>query len=263
MDLMTIFGYLIGGGAIFFVLWYGNALNMIFNPEALILVFGGTIGCAMITYPWKIIKVVPRAVSMMFFPPKRETPDKAIRIMVELAEKAKREGIEKLQGDLENSPIPFLRDAMQMVIDGLEPETIHEKLEKELAIVRRRHYQVASLFRSMGGYAPIFGLLGTLLGVVQVLRNLTDAQSMGASMSIAVTATFYGIFGANFMFMPIAGKLTIYSEDELILKELLARGVLSIQKGEVPLIVERKLEAFLAYKLRTTVKPGVAKSKKS
>lgn len=259
---MTIFGLMVGGGAIYYVLWNGHALNMIFNLEAIILVFGGTIGCALITYPWKIVRVVPSAVKMMIFPPKRETPDKAIKIMIDLAEKAKRDGIENLQKDLPSYNIPFLQDAMQMVIDGLDADTIHEKLEKELAIVRRRHYQVASIFRSMGGYAPIFGLLGTLIGVVQVLRNLTDAQSMGASMSIAVTATFYGIFGANFMFLPIAGKLTIYSEDELILKELIARGVLAIQKGEVPLIVERKLEAFLAYKLRTTAKPEAAKAKK-
>jgi len=263
MDFMTIFGLLMGGGAIYYVLWSGHALNMILNPEAAILVFGGTIGCALITYPWKIVRVVPNGVKMMIFPPKRETPDVAIKIVVDLAEKAKRGGIESLQGELALSPIPFLRDSMQMVIDGLEPDMIHEKLEKELAIVRRRHYQVASIFRSMGGYAPIFGLLGTLIGVVQVLRNLTDAQSMGASMSIAVTATFYGIFGANFMFLPIAGKLTIYSEDELILKELIARGVLSIQKGDVPLIVERKLEAFLAYKLRTVaVKLDAVKAKK-
>ena len=154
---------------------------------------------------------------------------------------------------------PFFRDSLLMVIEGIELETIHEKLEKEIAIVRRRHHQVSSLFRSMGGYSPIFGLLGTLIGVVQVLRNLTDAQSMGASMAIAVTATFYGIFGANFLFLPIAGKLTIYSEDEILIKELFARGVMAIQKGEVPLVVERQLEAFLAYRLRNINKAGEKK----
>jgi chemotaxis protein MotA len=262
MDFMTILGCLIGGGAMFYVMWTGNVINLLFNSEAAILVFGGTIGCTLITYPWKIIKVMPRAVIMMFIPPKRISADNAIKLVVEFAEKAKRSGVESLQGELSEVVVPFLRDSLQMVIDGLEAETIHEKLEKELAIVRRRHYQVSSIFRSMGGYAPIFGLLGTLLGVVQVLRNLTDAQSMGASMGIAVTATFYGIFAANFIFLPIAGKLTIYSEDELTTKELITRGILAIQKGEVPLVVERRLEAFLAYRLRSTAKPAAEKAKK-
>jgi chemotaxis protein MotA len=259
MDFMTILGLLIGGGAMLYVMWTGDVLNLLFNVEAIVLVFGGTIGCTLITYPWKIIRVVPRAVLMMFFPPKRVLPDVAIKMVVELAEKAKRSGIESLQDEIPKIANPFLKDSIQMVVDGLEADMIHEKLEKELAIVRRRHYQVSSIFRSMGGYAPIFGLLGTLLGVVQVLRNLTDAQSMGASMGIAVTATFYGIFAANFLFLPIAGKLTIYSEDELIIKELLTRGTLAIQKGEVPLVVERKLDAFLAYRLRPSNKPEAAK----
>jgi chemotaxis protein MotA len=153
---MTIFGVLIGGGAIFYVMWSGNALNMMMNTQAAVLVFGGTIGCALITYPWKIIRVAPRAMTMMLFPPKRQTPDQAIKMIIELAERAKREGIEKLQGSLSGYGMPFLTDGMQMVIDGLEPDMIHDKMEKEIAVVRRRHYQVSSMFRSMGGYAPIF-----------------------------------------------------------------------------------------------------------
>jgi chemotaxis protein MotA len=172
--------------------------------------------------------------------------------VVDFAERAKKAGVENISKELDDIKIPFFREGLQMVVDGLEPEIVFEKLDKELGATRRRHHQVSSLFRSLGTYAPTFGLLGTLIGVVQVLRNLTDAQSMGASMAIAVTTTFYGIFGANFIFLPIAGKLTIHSDDELIIKELLTRGVVAIQKGEVPLIVERKLEAYLAYRLRTT-----------
>lgn len=250
MDFMTIMGIIIGGGAMYFVMADAKILNLLFDLNAAILVFGGTIGSALITYPWKIVKAVPKAILMMFFPPKRIPAGDAIELIVKLAEKSKRSGIESLQEDIKKMDLPFLKDSMQMVIDGLEPDIIHEKIEKELSITKSRHHQVASIFRSMGAYAPIFGLLGTLLGVVQVLRNLSDAQSMGASMAIAVTATFYGIFCANFIFLPIAGKLTIYSDDELLTKELIAKGALAIQRGDVPIVVERKLEAFLAYKLR-------------
>lgn len=252
MDLMTLLGIIIGAGSIYYVMAAGQILNLLFSAQAAVLVFGGTIGCALITYPWKIVKTVPRAVLMVFFPPKIMHPDKAIKAVVDFAEKAKRMGIENLQNDISHIKNAYLHDGLQMVVDGLEPEIVNEKLEKEMAITRRRHHQVASIFRSMGAYAPIFGLLGTLIGVVQVLRNLTDAQSMGASMAIAITTTFYGIFGANFIFLPIAGKLTIHSDDELVIKELLSIGIISIQKGEVPVVIERKLEAFLANRLRVT-----------
>lgn len=259
MDLMTITGFIIGCGALYYVMWTGQAVQMMFNLDAAILVFGGTLGCALITYPWRIIRTAPRAVWMMFFPPKRVAPDKAIEAVVAIATQAKRQGIENMSDEVSKVSYPFLRDSLTMVIEGMEADTIHEKLEKEIAVVRRRHYQVSSVFRSMGGYAPIFGLLGTLIGVVQVLRNLTDAQSMGSSMAIAVTATFYGIFGANFLFLPIAGKLTIYSEEEMIIKELFARGVMAIQKGEVPIVIERQLEAFLSYQLRNLSKTPAKK----
>src|SRR4029077_20032428 len=102
----------------------------------------------------------------------------------------------------------------------------------------------ANVFRSMAAYAPIFGLLGTLVGVVQVLMTLTDPKTIGASMAIAMTATFYGIFGANFLFLPIAGKLNVYAQEEVFLKELMIEGIMSIQQNEVPALVLKKLETF-------------------
>ncbi|MDD5688343.1 MAG: motility protein A [Elusimicrobia bacterium] len=250
MDLMTILGIITGFGAILFVMVRGEMVHMLWNVEALVLIFGGTFGAAMITYPWKIIKRIPAALFIVFFPRKRMPLIVASKTFTWLAEKAKREGVEKLQEDISKLDSPFLKDALQMVVDGLEADVVKEKLEKEISSIRRRHQQLANVFRSMGTYAPIFGLLGTLVGVVQVLRNLTDPQSLGASMAIAMTASFYGIFSANFMFLPIAGKLSANSEDEIILKEVITKGVLSIQKGDVPVVVEKKLEAFISYRTR-------------
>ena len=125
--------------------------------------------------------------------------------------------------------------------------------------------QVTNMFRSAGAYSPIFGLLGTLIGVVQVLRNLENPQSMGRSMAIAVTTTFYGIFLANFVFLPMAGKLNYYSENEIITKELIAKGIQSIQEGDAPTLLSKKLEAYLSYKLRAEAakKAATASRKKS
>ena len=116
--------------------------------------------------------------------------------------------------------------------------------------IQQRHQKVCSVFRLMATVAPIFGLLGALIGVIQVLKNITDPKTMGASMAIAMTTSFYGIFGANFMFLPVAIKLSEYSESEILNMELIIEGILSIQKGDVPLLTEKKLEAFLSKRLR-------------
>ncbi|PIU84032.1 MAG: motility protein A [Elusimicrobia bacterium CG06_land_8_20_14_3_00_38_11] len=250
MDVMTILGILTGFGAILFVMACGHMIYMLFNVEALVLIFGGTFGAAMITYPWRIIKRLPVALKIVFFPPKRITKENLIKRIIQLSQVAKRDGVESLQKEIPTIETPFLADGLQMIVDGLEADIVKEKLEKEISSIRRRHQQLAGVFRSMGTYAPIFGLLGTLVGVVQVLKNLTDPTSLGASMAIAMTASFYGIFSANFIFLPIAGKLGAHSDEEISLKEIITKGVLSIQKGDVPVVLEKKLEAFVAYRTR-------------
>lgn len=251
MDLMTLLGLACGGGAIFYVLHHGGMLHLIVNLEAFILIFGGTVGSVLISYPWKILKTVPRALVMVLFPPRKTTYPQLILQFVHLAEKARRDGLDSLQTEMAGNKHFFLRDGLQMILDGLDPDIVKERLEREILLTRQRHMQVTGIFRSAGTFAPIFGLLGTLIGVVQVLRNLTDPKSMGASMAIAMTASFYGIFSANFLFLPIAAKLNFHSEDELLIKELIAKGIGSLQRGDIPLVLSKKLEAYLSYRLRS------------
>ena len=129
-------------------------------------------------------------------------------------------------------------------MDGVPAEIVRNNLIKEIRFSRDRHAQVANVFRSAAAYAPIFGLLGTLVGVVQVLMTLTDPKTIGASMAIAMTATFYGIFSANFLFLPIAAKLNVFSQEEVFLEELIIEGVQCIQQNEVPALTMRKLQSF-------------------
>jgi chemotaxis protein MotA len=171
--------------------------------------------------------------------------------MVRLSELGKRGGIDALEAEIPKlAKDRFLQDGLRMVVDGIPPELIRENLEKEIAFTRLRHQQLANVFKTLGTYSPIFGLLGTLIGVVQILSNLTDPQSLGTSMAVAVTATFYGIFGTNFIFLPIAGKLSAHSDAELLAKEVIIEGVLSVQAKEVPALVSLKLQAFMSYRLR-------------
>ncbi|MEW6041878.1 MAG: MotA/TolQ/ExbB proton channel family protein [Elusimicrobiota bacterium] len=250
MDLLTIGGAIIGGIAVYIVLARGEIIHMLFNLDAFLLVVVGTLASTFIAYPWATLKSIPKAFSLAFFPKKRETAIRTIEILSDLSTKSKRSGIPALQTEVNTMENKFLKNAVQMIVDGYESDIVEDNLDKEINYVRDRHQKVSSVFRMMATVAPIFGLLGTLLGVVQVLRNITDPKSMGASMATAVAATFFGIFAANFAFLPIAVKLTEYSEDEILNMELITEGVISINKGDVPAVTEKKLESYLSMRLR-------------
>jgi chemotaxis protein MotA len=244
MDWMTPLGYIIGFGTVGYTLIQGQSIGIIFNAHALLLVYGGTLGATLLTYPQNVIMQALRAVRVFLAPGNRPGPGVVVGLIVRLAEKARRQGLDSLDADIPQIEYPFLGAGLRMVLDGLPVEIIRNNLIKEIRFSRDRHAQVANVFRSMASYAPIFGLLGTLVGVVQVLMTLTDPKTIGNSMAVAMTATFYGIFGANFLFLPVAGKLNVYAQEEVFLKELMIEGILAIQGNEVPALVLKKLETF-------------------
>jgi len=250
LDMMTIIGMVLGFGTIYLVMYWGGTAHLLWHRDAFVLVFGGTFASMLIATPLHLIKRLPNAVMRVFVARLQIKPETAITTLVEFAEKAKREGISSLQTDLGKIRDRFLSDGIMMVIDGLEPSLVRKNLLKELTFLRKRHRQVSNVIRSLGTYSPIFGLLATLLGVVQVLKSISDPKSLGASMAIAVTGTFYGIAAANFLFLPMANKLDSETDSELLLKEVMIEGILAIQKGDIPIIVNRKLQAFLAANLR-------------
>ncbi len=250
MDFMTILGVVVGSGVVLFILHTGQMTHFLLNPEAIILIFGGTLGSVLISFPASVLRHVPGAVKMMLVPPRRPTPNQLIDSFVGLSERARKEGLGVLADDLAHLPHPFMSDGVQMLLDGLETEVMRDRFERDILATRQRHMQICAIFRSAGTYAPIFGLLGTLIGVVQVLRNITNPSAMGASMAVAMTASFYGIFSANFMFLPIAAKLNFYSEEEMLNRELIAKGILCMASGEAPWLIARKLEGYMSYYLR-------------
>lgn len=244
MDWMTPIGYLIGLGSVGFVLVQGNSVGLILNMHAILLVFGGTLGATLLSYPSSVIFQAARAVRIFLFPGSRPDTPAVVRTLVQLADKAKRQGLESLEADLPRIGIPFLVNGIQLMLDGVPADIVRSNLIKEIRFARDRHAQVSNVFRSAAAYAPIFGLLGTLVGVVQVLMTLTDPKTIGSSMAVAMTATFYGIFSANFIFLPIAGKLNVYAQEEVFLEELIIEGVQCIQQNDVPAITMRKLQSF-------------------
>lgn len=254
MDLMTLFGGLIGLSVIVFVLSAGGMLRFLLNWEAIILIFGGTLGSVMIAYPWASLQWTKASFMMILFPPKRPPISELIRALVSLAEIGKKNGIEAIGAELRRLPHPFMTDACQMMIDGVDIHILRERMENDINTTRLRHMQQTNIFNSAGTFAPIFGLLGTLIGVVQVLRNISSPEMMGSSMAIAMTASFYGIFSANFIFLPIASKLGYHSDEDILSREIIAKGILSIYEGDVPWLVSKKLEGYLSLALRRKAK---------
>lgn len=251
MDILTIIGLLLGSGAVYTVMYHGGIVNLLYSPLSALLVFGGTFASTLISVPGGQLKQALKASAFIFFPRKyRQQPEVIINTLLQLCEKAKRTGIDSLQDDIGKMDDRFLKEGIQMLIDGLPPDLIRDNLETEIIFIRRRHNANSSVYRTMGTYAPVFGLLGTLIGVVQVLKNLADPKTMGSSMAIAVTTTFYGIFSTNFIFLPVAAKLNALSEAEVLSKEVMIEGILAIQAGDIPLILRKKLEAYLAYRMR-------------
>jgi len=242
-------GLIVGLTAVLYVMFKAQLAGLLLNLDAFILVLGGTLGATIITFPLGTLFNAVKALTIIFFSRKKYSPERTIRDIVSIAERAHMDGITSLQDELPRMD-KFLRDGLQMIIDGIPPQVIRENLQKEIVFTRKRHEQVSNVFRSMGTYAPIFGLLGTLIGVVQVLKNITDVKSLGVSMALAVSTTLYGIFFTNFIFLPLAGKLDAISEEELLIKEVMIEGILAIQENEIPLIVQKRLEAFFSQKYR-------------
>ena len=244
MDWMTPLGYLIGFGTVGYVLIQGNSVGLILNTHAILLVFGGTLGATLISYPSTLLFQAMRAVRVFLFPGARPDATALVRTIVRLSDKSRRQGLESLEEDLPQIGIPFLSGGLRLILDGVPADIVRSNLIKEIRFARDRHAQVANVFRSAAAYSPIFGLLGTLVGVVQVLMTLTDPKTIGAAMAVAMTATFYGIFSANFLFLPIAGKLAVYAQEEIFLKELIIEGIQCLQQNEVAALTLRKLESF-------------------
>ena len=223
------------------------------NPQALMITLGGTMAATLINYPIHqvlgMFKVVKKA-----FVPHGPTAADTIRTLVKFAQKARREGLLALEDDCNQLDEPFLMKGIQLVVDGTEASLVRSILETELSFLEERHRGGAGMFDSMGALSPAFGMIGTLIGLIQMLGNLENPESIGPGMAVALVTTLYGTLLANLFFLPIAGKLKVRSADEILLKEVMVEGILSIQAGDNPRIVEEKLKAFLAPKNRDTVR---------
>ena len=212
------------------------------NPSAILLIFGATFGATIASTSMKQFMTFPKMLSLSMKP--RVSDITAIReMLVKYAERARREGLLALEGDVEQVADPFIRHGLQMVIDGLEPDTVEEILEIEIESMQARHMKGIDMFAKMGGYSPTFGVLGTVMGLVSVLSNLADPSGLGESIATAFIATLFGVGAANILWLPISANLKGKDQEEVKERRLALAAILAIQAGDNPRIVAQKLRA--------------------
>ena len=206
---------------------------------------GGTIAATVVAYPAKKLKAL-KGVFKNAFQKKDTDLNQQIELITRVANIARREGLLALEDALADIDDPFLKKGIMLIVDGADTELIKSILSTEIYFLQERHAQGQAIISSMATYAPAFGMVGTLIGLINMLRNLNEPDSLGPGMSTALITTFYGVLLANLVFSPIARKLKTQSEYESLQKELLMEGILSIQDGENPRIIRDKLTSFIS-----------------
>ena len=252
MDIATVLGIVSAFGLVLVAIFMGGGLATFINVPSLMIVVGGTLGATMINYPLKEVLSVIGVVKNAFFA-QGTSANELIKKFLDFAQKSRKEGILSLEGEIKNVSDEFIRKGVQMSIDGLEPQEISTILETELDFIRTRHQLGAEIFTTMGTFAPALGMIGTLIGLVQMLQSMDDPSTIGPSMAVALLTTFYGSIMANIICIPIAGKLKTRSKEEALEKELAIQGVISLSNGDNPRILEQKLKAFIAPRQREAV----------
>ena len=244
MDIATVLGVVSAFGVVFLAIFMGSGLSLFINAPAMLIVLGGTFGATMINYPLKdVVGVIGVAKNTIFS--QSEKISDIISRFVAFANKSRKEGILALESELKNVKDTFLQKGVQLSIDGLEPQDIKDILETEIEFIRTRHQLGAEIFTTMGTFAPALGMIGTIVGLVQMLQSMEDPSSIGPAMAVALLTTFYGSVMANIVCLPLAGKLKTRSKEEVLTKEMTVQGIMSLSNGDNPRILEQKLKAFI------------------
>ncbi len=244
MDIATLSGLVVGIGLILWAMSSKVSLSAFLDPGSVAIVIGGSISAALISFPLRDVMGMAKVVKNAFFS-KPLNPRRLIADLVSYAEKARRDGILSLEDVTRDIDDEFIVRGVQMVVDGTDPELIEQILNSELDTMAERHAGGKALFEALGKYAPAFGMIGTLIGLVVMLQNMDDPDAIGPGMATALLTTLYGALLANLVALPIADKLGRRSQEELLRKTIILRGIMSIQSGDNPRIVEHKLLTFL------------------
>ncbi len=249
MDLTTLIGIIACAVLIVVAIMTKEGAVMFVNVPAMMIVIGGTVGAVLVTYPARNLFSVAKVIKKAFL---GQSPDNTqiIGLFETLARKSRREGLLALQAHEEDVADEFYRKGLRLVVDGRETETVQAILAGEIYATSTRHRVGAEIVEKMGVYAPAFGMLGTVIGLIQMLQTMEDPSTIGPSMAVALVTTFYGSLLANVVFLPVAGKLRIRSQEETFYKEMMLEGFLGLLAGDDPPVIKEKLASMLRPKER-------------
>lgn len=253
MDLATVIGLLLAWGAILGALFMeGGKVEDLVNPSALLIVLGGTLGATIVSFSLKQLFGMPAILRKAFFCKDTDQAE-IIKTLVQFARRARKDGILALESEARRVDNDFLRMGVQLVVDGVPSEMVREILETEIVSLQDRHKVGENIFATMGGFAPTLGIIGTVMGLIHMLAGLNEPGRMGPAIAAAFIATLYGVAFANLVFLPIGSKLKARTTEEIIAYDMIVEGILSIQAGDNPRMVEAKIMAFLPPKRRESL----------
>jgi len=245
VDKSSFAGLLLGlGGIVTGLLLEGGKLSQVVQPTAAIIVFGGTLGAVLLQYPMPVVASAFRRLIKVFFEPKLD-PQLTVQQLVVFANKARRQGMISLDADLPTIADPFLRKSLMLAVDGTEPQELRKMMQLELDNQAEYEENIPRVFESAGGFAPTIGIIGAVLGLIQVMQHLDNINEVGKGIAVAFVATVYGVGSANLFFLPSSGKLRLRIREQQILHEMTLEGVISILEGMNPRMLETKLVGFL------------------
>ena len=245
MDKASIGGVVLAiAGIVAGLLIEGGTLNQILQPTAALIVFGGTMGAVLLQFPLTTVTGAFRSMARVFVTPARQN-DMLIAQLVSFANKARRNGVASLDADLKTIQEPFLKQPLMLAVDGTEPAELRKIMRVSLDCTSEREERLPAVFESAGGFSPTIGILGAVLGLIQVMQHLDNIQEVGRGIAVAFVATIYGVGIANLFFLPFAGKMRIHLREEHQRREMMLEGVISILEGMNPRMLEVKLSGFL------------------
>src|SRR5882724_2970902 len=246
MDKSSVAGISVALGGILLGLFLeGGKLAQILQPTAAMIVFGGTLGAVLLQFPLRVVIAAFRRLARVFVD-NSKNPLEIIAEIIRYANKARKDGIVSLDSELDNIQDPFLKKALMLAVDGTEPQEIRKMMELELDNQAEHDENIPRVFESAGGFSPTIGIIGAVLGLIQVMQHLDDISEVGRGIAVAFVATIYGVGAANLFFLPVAGKIKLRMRQEQTIREMMLEGVISILEGMNPRMIETKLMGFFS-----------------
>jgi chemotaxis protein MotA len=256
LGLIVAVGAILGGQAL-----EGGSLGSICQGTAALIVLGGTFGACLLQFQLPVVIASFKAVARVFQAPKINNRE-IIQEIIRLANKARKEGVISLEADAQKITDSFLKKALTMAMDGVEPKVLRDTMELEISNIEEEAEQPIKFWESAGGYSPTIGILGAVLGLIHVMENLSDPSKLGGGIAVAFVATVYGVALANLVYLPMSGKLKLKSKALIVAKEIMLVGVISILEGENPRLIEDKLKSYLSREEQEESAEGTAVGRK-